>query len=314
MLEEVTNDIKSMSTTLKKGLGKNGYALLLAGGAVVALIIILRSNKEEETDDYTVPTGVVSYPDAGENADVIISSIGSSIDYAQDEIIDSIGETIKDSAEDIKEKMKNPMYKDITTEDGGASYQTPQEVTSSKTDVWGSGEVLDIFKNNHAQIMDEMYKSKSGMSGRSTSHSDFVTNASNASNSFYDIVNSSTGGAIMTGTSARGSVKRDSVALTRSSTLATGTMKAIKDKSNVNPKTGHKTASKTTPKTSKSTGDRSRKFDSATTKVKNMDSTPKRSSGNSSKSSGSKSSGSKSSGSKSSGSKSSGSKSNKKKK
>lgn len=305
MLEEVTNDIKSMSTSLKKGLGKNGYALLLAGGAVVALIIILRSNKEDETDDYTVPTGVASYPDAGENADVIISSIGSSIDYAQDEIIDSIGETIKDSAEDIKENTQNPMYKDITTEDGGMSYQIPQEVTSSKTDVWSSGEVLNIFKNNEPLLMDEMNKAKSGMTGRSTFHSDFITNATNASNSFYDMANSTTGGGIMTGTSARGSVKKDSISLTRSSALASGTMKAVKDKSNVNPKTGHKTASKTTPKTSKSTGVRSRKFDSATTKVKSMDSTPKISSGNSHKSSGSKSSGSKSSGSKSSGSKSS---------
>ena len=314
MLEEVTSDIKSMGASLKKGLGKNGFALLLAGGAVVALIIILRSNSEDESDDYTVATGVASYPDAGENADVIISSIGSSIDYAQDEIIDSIGETIKDSAEDIKDNIKNPMYGDITTGDGGNSYQTPQEVISDKTDIWSTGEVLDIFKDPREDFMQDlstkMNEAGKGVSGRSTSHSDFTTSTSTStiSSNLFNTITSSTGGSMLTGRSGRSNDhSTGGGALTKTSDLATGTMKGIKDKSNVNPTTGKKTASKTTPKTSKSTGDRSKSFGSSSTNVKSLGSSSKSTSGRSTSSSkssiSSKSSSSKSSSSKSNSSK-----------
>lgn len=234
MLEEVTSDIKSISSSLKKGLGKNGYALLLAAGAVVALIIILRSNKEDETEDYTVPTGVASYPDVGENADVVISSIGSSIDYAQDEIIDSIGETIKDSKDDIIEndnnntsniiennndntdtildaiKTTNPMYTDISSSDGGSSYQTPKEIISYKTDVTPA---------------DSMAMT-SAIAGALSGIPFGVTTA---------ISNGKTQGKLV------------------NSALANGTMSAVKKKSNTNPKTGKKTATKTNVHNSKST-------------------------------------------------------------
>ena len=205
MLEEVSSDIKSIGASLKKGLGKNGFALLLAGGAVVALLIILKSGKEEEADEYTVATGVASYPDAGENADVIISSIGSSIDYAQDEIIDSIGETIKDSTTDIidndndnKDEIidaihnTNPMYSDISSSDGGNSYQIPTEVVSSKTDV---------------------------------SPFDAMAMASAIAGALSGLPFGSTMAL------ANGKVQSDSV----SSALANGTMSAVKSKSNTNP-------------------------------------------------------------------------------
>lgn len=223
MLEEVTSDIKSISSSLKKGLGKNGYALLLAGGAVVALIIILRSNKDDETEDYTVPTGVASYPDVGENADVIISSIGSSIDYAQDEIIDSIGETIKGSKDDIIEndnnntdtildtiKNTNPMYTDISSSDGGTSYQTPKEFISYKTDV------------TPADSMAMASTIAGALSGLPFGVTTAISN---------------------------GKTQGKSV----NSALANDTMSAVKKKSNTNPKTGKKTATKTNAHNSKST-------------------------------------------------------------
>lgn len=223
MLEEVTSDIKSISSSLKKGLGKNGYALLLAGGAVVALVIILRSNKDDEIEDYTVPTGVASYPDVGENADVVISSIGSSIDYAQDEIIDSIGETIKDSKDDIIEndndntdtildaiKTTNPMYTDISSSDGGTSYQTPKELISYKTDV------------TPADSMAMASTIAGALSGLPFGVTTAISN---------------------------GKTQGKSV----NSALANGTMSAVKKKSNTNPKTGKKTATKTNVDNSKST-------------------------------------------------------------
>lgn len=223
MLEEVTSDIKSISSSLKKGLGKNGYALLLVGGAVVALIIILRSNKDDETEDYTIPTGVASYPDVGENADVIISSIGSSIDYAQDEIIDSIGETIKGSKDDIIEndnkntdtildtiKNTNPMYTDISSSDGGTSYQTPKEFISYKTDV---------------------------------TPADSMTMASTIAGALSGLPFG------VTTAISNGKTQGKSV----NSALANGTMSAVKKKSNTNPKTGKKTATNTNAHNSKST-------------------------------------------------------------
>lgn len=244
MLEEVTSDIKSIGSSLKKGLGKNGYALLLAGGAVLALVIILRSNKDDKTEDYTVPTGVASYPDVGENADVVISSIGNSIDYAQDEIIDSIGETIKDSKEDIIEndnnntdtiidtiKNTNPMYTDISSSDGGVSYQTPKEVLSSKTDI-------SPFEYNATALA--VAGTLSGLPVvRETLNRSGLTQPSITGVAIEDF--------------NRHQTPTDTLQPYKNSSLANGTMRAIKKKSNTNPKTVKKTATKSNVHTSKST-------------------------------------------------------------
>ena len=245
MLEEVTQDFKSLNSSLKKGLGKNGYALLIASGLVVALVLITKSKQQAQEDEYTVPTGVASYPDAGENADVIISSIGSSIDYAQDEIIDSIGETVKDTGDDIKDTMtgQHDEIKDLisngNTSSGGSSD-------------WGNSTIIDTVENStettHGTGLNHFGRGNITAPTVNPMYSDITT--SNGTD--YTTPKQATAMATEVAT-AIASFPFGGTATIANTTLANSTMQSVKNKATKSTTTGKSTATKATPKSSKST-------------------------------------------------------------
>lgn len=247
MLEEVAQDFKSLNSSLKKGLGKNGYALLIAGGLVVALVLITKSKQQSQEDDYTVATGVASYPDVGENADVIISSIGSSIDYAQDEIIDSIGETVKNTGEDIKDTMHNE-HEDILSRLDKDSIGGGNSNSGNTTYVYGESETVP--KSNF-----EMALEKRGIESISK---EFKETHGNIFNGISDTNSVQLPTAV---TSNLTDVNFTSVSRGQSNSLATGTIQAMERKSAIGtlkPMSGVKDTAKTKSSSGKkSTGKKS---------------------------------------------------------
>lgn len=84
-------EIREVFEDVKEKIGSNG--LWIAGG-VLALVFILsymRQSSNESSGGYQVVTGIASYPDTATNANVIIDTIQSSIDYSEKEIIDAMG-------------------------------------------------------------------------------------------------------------------------------------------------------------------------------------------------------------------------------
>lgn len=103
MIEEVFENTKDLLGDIKGSIGKNGMIILGIIGGCIALYLVTRSR--EEVSDYEIATGVASYPDIGENSEVIMGSIGSSIQSAQDEIIDILTGTITETKDEVKEQI-----------------------------------------------------------------------------------------------------------------------------------------------------------------------------------------------------------------
>ena len=97
-IEEVFQDVK-------KATGDKGFLIL---GAVVVGIFIYNVTRQDTSDTTLVPaTGYTGYPSVETNANVIIDSVGKTIDYAQGEIQDSIKESEENTADRLDNMMNN---------------------------------------------------------------------------------------------------------------------------------------------------------------------------------------------------------------
>ena len=75
-------EIKEVFDDIKDGLGDKGFLIFI--GACVLLFIF---NYSKQTNSDLVPvTGATHYPDVGENANVVISTLQDSIQYSEDEM------------------------------------------------------------------------------------------------------------------------------------------------------------------------------------------------------------------------------------
>ena len=111
MIEE----IKDFGNDLKKGLGKNGFYLVIGGAVLFGLYNLLKS---DTTDDYVSATGYASYPDAPENATQIVDELSQeiwasnyditgSIQTSESEIIDNINDHFEETNNYISEGLAN---------------------------------------------------------------------------------------------------------------------------------------------------------------------------------------------------------------
>ena len=97
-IEEVFHDVK-------KATGDKGFLIL---GAVVVGIFIYNLTRKDTSDSTLIPaTGYTGYPSVETNANVIIDSVGKSLDYAQGEIQNSIKESEENTADRLDNMMNN---------------------------------------------------------------------------------------------------------------------------------------------------------------------------------------------------------------
>lgn len=70
------DDGKEILEDIQKKIGKKGVVILLGGIGVVGLFLAYKSfNKQKSTNELVSATGYIGYPEAEENADVIISEL-----------------------------------------------------------------------------------------------------------------------------------------------------------------------------------------------------------------------------------------------
>lgn len=82
MFEEIIDDIQDSFSGGKKG---NGLSFLIIGFIALFIIMLLKDN---DSDKAGVVYTYASYPDAGQNANVIIDTLQDSIQYSEDELKD----------------------------------------------------------------------------------------------------------------------------------------------------------------------------------------------------------------------------------
>lgn len=83
----VIEEVKDFGNDLKKGLGDKGFYILIAAAGAFGLYNLLKDNNSSE---YVSATGYASYPDVGENSEVVIDSLSNEIWASHDEVVGAI--------------------------------------------------------------------------------------------------------------------------------------------------------------------------------------------------------------------------------
>lgn len=96
---EIIETFEDTLDDVKKVVGKNGLLYIGLGVVVVFVLVYLSQSKTDSENTVVVASGIASYPDVVTNADVVISSLQNSIDYAQNEIEESIKSNQLENAE-----------------------------------------------------------------------------------------------------------------------------------------------------------------------------------------------------------------------
>ena len=84
----IIEEVKDFGNALKKGLGDKGFYILIAAAGVFGLYNLLKDNNADS--DYVSATGYASYPDVGENSEVVIDSLSNEIWASHDEVVGAI--------------------------------------------------------------------------------------------------------------------------------------------------------------------------------------------------------------------------------
>ena len=83
----VIEEVKDFADDVKKGIGDKGFYLLIAAAGAFGLYNLLKNNNSNE---YVSATGYASYPDVGENSEVVIDSLSNEIWASHDEVVGAI--------------------------------------------------------------------------------------------------------------------------------------------------------------------------------------------------------------------------------
>ena len=83
----VIEEVKDFADDVKKGIGDKGFYLLIAAAGAFGLYNLLKDNNSNE---YVSATGYASYPDVGENSEVVIDSLSNEIWASHDEVVGAI--------------------------------------------------------------------------------------------------------------------------------------------------------------------------------------------------------------------------------
>ena len=83
----VIEEVKDFADDVKKGIGDKGFYLLIAAAGAFGLYNLLKDNNSNE---YVSAAGYASYPDVGENSEVVIDSLSNEIWASHDEIVSAI--------------------------------------------------------------------------------------------------------------------------------------------------------------------------------------------------------------------------------
>ena len=86
----VIEEVKDFADDVKKGIGDKGFYILIAAVGAFGLYNLLKDNNSSE---YVSATGYASYPDVGENSEVVIDSISNEIWASHDEVVGAIETT-----------------------------------------------------------------------------------------------------------------------------------------------------------------------------------------------------------------------------
>ena len=84
----VIEEVKDFADDVKKGIGDKGFYLLIAAAGAFGLYNLLKDNNGGS--DYVAATGYASYPDVGENSEVVIDSLSNEIWASHDEVVGAI--------------------------------------------------------------------------------------------------------------------------------------------------------------------------------------------------------------------------------
>ena len=96
----VIEEVKDFADDVKKGLGDKGFYLLIAAAGAFGLYNLLKDNNSNE---YVSATGYASYPDVGENSEVVIDSLSNEIWASHDEVVGAI----ESSESEVIQNMDN---------------------------------------------------------------------------------------------------------------------------------------------------------------------------------------------------------------
>ena len=109
MAIEFIEDGKEILKDIENKVGKKGLVLILGGLGIIAVYLASKSfNKSSSTTNDMVPaTGYIGYPEAEENADVIISELTDEITGSGASITTTITDSRLDILDDLQERQDN---------------------------------------------------------------------------------------------------------------------------------------------------------------------------------------------------------------
>ena len=100
---EIIETFEDTIDDMKKAIGDKGFLIIGIGVVVLFVVVLISQSNKGNGENVTVVSGVASYPDVVTNADVVISTLQNSIDYAQNEIQESIETARNENAELFKD-------------------------------------------------------------------------------------------------------------------------------------------------------------------------------------------------------------------
>ena len=83
----VIEEVKDFGNDLQKTIGKNGVYILIAAAGAFGLYNLL---KKDNSSEYVSATGYASYPDIGENSEVVIDALSNEIWASNDQVVGAI--------------------------------------------------------------------------------------------------------------------------------------------------------------------------------------------------------------------------------
>ena len=180
-------EIKEVFEEVKEKLGDKGVIIAIVGVAVLFFLVLSKQTKEEEEETKTVVqmVGFSAYPDAVTNANVIISSLQNSIDYAQGEI-----------QEDIKEQneLNKEQFSNISEQLKESNESINENIRDVQSDIGDKHSEMQKFLSGHftatqdyiSEGLKSQYEMISHGMGELDNKLDSVTNLSNTANKKLD--------------------------------------------------------------------------------------------------------------------------------
>ena len=83
----VIEEVKDFGNDLQKTIGKNGVYILIAAAGAFGIYNLL---KKDNSSEYVSATGYASYPDVGENSEVVIDALSNEIWASNDQVVGAI--------------------------------------------------------------------------------------------------------------------------------------------------------------------------------------------------------------------------------